>query len=103
MAGTWLAVVKGFGGMRVSTDGQLVLNPYCPDNWQSLAFKIRSAGGPGRGALLQITTSQTSVTVQNFSTQSITLLLHGEPVTVERESRKTVAVAVADGVGKLPT
>ena len=54
MAGTWLAVVKGFGGLRVSDAGQLVLNPYCPDNWQSLAFTIRF-----RGALLQVTTTQT--------------------------------------------
>ncbi len=92
MAGTWLAVVKGFGGLRIETN-QLVLNPYCPDNWQSLAFTIRF-----RGVLLQVTTTQTEVTVQNFSQQPITLLLHGEPVTVDRDSRKSVPVRVADNV-----
>lgn len=85
MAGTWLAVVKGFGGLRVLND-QLVLHPYCPENWQSLAFKIRF-----RGVLLQVTTTQTEVTVQNFSTQPITLALLGETVTVEPESRKSVS------------
>ena len=48
MAGTWLAVVKGFGGLRIDdkngADHRIVLNPYCPDNWQSLAFKIRFPG-----------------------------------------------------------
>jgi maltose phosphorylase len=115
MAGTWLAVVKGFGGMRVERaipaewreeakkpakesdkkwivfspmpkmDYQLQLNPYCPDNWQSLAFKIRF-----RGALLQVTTTQEDVTVQNFSAQPITLVIHGEEVTVTGESQQTV-------------
>ncbi|MBC8153397.1 MAG: glycoside hydrolase family 65 protein [Bacteroidetes bacterium] len=93
MAGTWLAVVKGFGGMRIASDGQLVLNPYCPTNWQSLAFTVRF-----RGALLQITATQTEVSVQNFSVQPITLSVLGEIVTVAGESRKSVLVNLADPV-----
>ena len=89
MAGTWLAVVKGFGGMRVSNAGELQFNPYCPDNWQSLAFKIRF-----RGALLQVTTTQQDVTVQNFSAQPITLLVHNEPITIAGESQQTVGKPV---------
>ncbi|MEZ0606893.1 glycoside hydrolase family 65 protein [Fibrella sp. WM1] len=85
MAGTWLAVVKGFGGLRVEKD-QLVLAPYCPDGWEALAFKIRF-----RGTLLQITVTQQDVTVANFSAQPITLLLHGEAVTIGADSEKTVA------------
>ena len=117
MAGTWLAVVKGFGGMRVvkelpaeikedlkkrkdtnkkwtvypplsaygKTNYQLQLNPYCPDNWRSFSFKIRF-----RGALLQITTTQQQVTVQNFSAQPITLLVHGEEVLVTENGTETI-------------
>ena len=92
MAGTWLAVVKGFGGMRVSKTGELSFRPYCPDGWQSLAFKIRSAGGPGRGALIQVTTTQTDVTVENFSGQAITLMVHGKLLTVRGESREMVII-----------
>ncbi|MFT4759347.1 MAG: maltose phosphorylase [Paraglaciecola sp.] len=40
MAGTWLAVIKGFAGMRVK-DGQLHFTPMLPENWTSFAFKIR--------------------------------------------------------------
>ncbi|MGF7213906.1 maltose phosphorylase [Spirosoma lacussanchae] len=88
MAGTWLAVVKGFGGMRVDAEG-LSFSPYCPENWQGLAFKIRY-----RGALLQITTTQQDVTVQNFSVQPVTLRVHGETVTVAGENKQTIAMPV---------
>jgi maltose phosphorylase len=85
MAGTWLAVVKGFGGLRVENN-QLVLNPYCPEHWQGLSFKVRF-----RGALLQVTTTQQDVTVTNASTTPITLLVHGQSVTVSGNSQQTVA------------
>lgn len=40
MAGTWLAVVQGFGGMRVKNN-KLVFNPMLPKHWEALKFKIR--------------------------------------------------------------
>lgn len=40
MAGTWLAVIKGFAGMRVK-DGKLHFKPMLPENWTSFSFKIR--------------------------------------------------------------
>ncbi|MBS1950951.1 MAG: Maltose phosphorylase [Cytophagales bacterium] len=39
MAGTWMSVVKGFGGMRVR-DGVLQLSPFIPDQWQSYSFRL---------------------------------------------------------------
>jgi maltose phosphorylase len=90
MAGTWLAVVKGFGGMRIENN-QLVLNPYCPEQWRALSFKIRF-----RGAMVQVTATQQDVTVANASATPITLLVHGQSVTVAGNSQQTVAaVAVA--------
>lgn len=89
MAGTWLAVVKGFGGLRIDAGG-IRLNPYCPDHWTSLAFKIRF-----RGVLLQVTTTQTDTTVENFSDQPISLRLHGQSVTLPAHSRQTLSVPVA--------
>ncbi len=40
MAGTWLSIVKGFGGMRVK-DGKLSFEPQIPEEWKSLSFKIK--------------------------------------------------------------
>ncbi|MCW5912146.1 MAG: glycoside hydrolase family 65 protein [Cyclobacteriaceae bacterium] len=39
MAGTWMSVVKGFGGMRVR-DGKLYFTPFIPDQWKSYSFRL---------------------------------------------------------------
>lgn len=43
MAGTWMSVVKGFGGMRVK-DGTLHFNPFIPDQWNSYSFRLEFRG-----------------------------------------------------------
>lgn len=39
MAGTWMSVVEGFGGMRVR-DHKLSFEPQIPTDWKSYSFKI---------------------------------------------------------------
>ena len=39
MAGSWLSVVEGFGGMCVR-DGVLSFDPRLPETWESLSFKV---------------------------------------------------------------
>ncbi|MEZ4858728.1 MAG: glycoside hydrolase family 65 protein [Flavobacteriaceae bacterium] len=43
MAGTWMSIVEGFGGMRVR-DGKLHFEPKIPKEWQQYAFKINFRG-----------------------------------------------------------
>ncbi|ANY73195.1 maltose phosphorylase [Paenibacillus ihbetae] len=43
MAGTWMSVVHGFGGLRVR-DGVLHLNPFIPGHWASFSFKVMFRG-----------------------------------------------------------
>ena len=43
MAGTWMSVVEGFGGMRVM-DGQLAFHPQIPNAWDSYSFKVNFRG-----------------------------------------------------------
>ncbi|WP_341225452.1 family 65 glycosyl hydrolase domain-containing protein [uncultured Arcticibacterium sp.] len=43
MAGTWMAVVKGFGGMRVK-NGKLSFNPVLPGSWDSYSFRVGFQG-----------------------------------------------------------
>ncbi|MDE7355574.1 MAG: glycoside hydrolase family 65 protein [Rikenellaceae bacterium] len=43
MAGSWLAVVEGFGGMRVEND-RLTFTPRLPKSWRSVTFKLRFRG-----------------------------------------------------------
>ena len=39
MAGSWLSIVEGFGGMRIKND-LLSLNPMIPECWTGYSFKI---------------------------------------------------------------
>ncbi|MFM7770754.1 MAG: glycosyl hydrolase family 65 protein, partial [Bacteroidota bacterium] len=40
MAGTWMSVVLGFGGMRVKNDQLVFVNSMLPKQWKSLTFNI---------------------------------------------------------------
>ena len=39
MAGTWLSIVEGFAGVRVTRNG-LIINPILPKKWKSYSFNI---------------------------------------------------------------
>lgn len=72
MAGTWMALVKGFGGMRVR-DGQLHFAPFLPKNWTSYSFKIRF-----RGYFLEVNVNKDGATISNHSEETLHVMLHGE-------------------------
>ncbi len=38
--GNWQAVVNGFGGVRITGDGTLRINPRLPEEWNSLKFNL---------------------------------------------------------------
>ncbi len=74
MAGTWLSVVQGFGGMR-NFDNKLIFNPKIPKQWQSYAFKINY-----NGIILKIYKSQTETIISNLSDESVTFYLKDKEV-----------------------
>ena len=41
LGGNWQAVVNGFGGVRITNDGKLRINPHLPEKWRRLRFKIK--------------------------------------------------------------
>ncbi|WP_433945211.1 glycoside hydrolase family 65 protein [Paenibacillus sp. SN-8-1] len=59
MAGTWMSVVHGFGGLRVEND-ELVLKPFIPGHWKSFSFKVMF-----RGSRLKVSVSDKDITVSN--------------------------------------
>lgn len=67
MAGTWMSVVKGFGGMRVKND-QLHFNPFIPENWKSYSFRIEF-----RNRVIKVKVT---------SKETITTLEAGEPIQI---------------------
>ncbi len=59
MAGSWIAVVEGFGGMRMR-GGVLSFEPRLPEAWRALAFRINY-----RGRVLAVRVTRTAVRVSN--------------------------------------
>jgi len=43
MAGSWMAVIQGFAGMRVK-EGRLTFDPKLPKHWTGLSFKVHFRG-----------------------------------------------------------
>lgn len=76
MAGTWLSVIKGFGGMRVK-DNQLHFNPFLPEQWQSFNFRIGF-----RGSLIEVVVKQDEIEIKNLSEKSISVFVHGNEVQI---------------------
>lgn len=77
MAGTWLAIVEGFGGMRIM-DGRISLNPFIPEKWQSYSFHARF-----RGVLFEVRVTKDLVTIINKSEKSLNLFISGKEQQVE--------------------
>jgi maltose phosphorylase len=80
MAGTWMSVVKGFGGMRVKNT-QLYLNPILPSNWESLSFRIGL-----KNNLLEIGISKDGVTIKNHSEMDVEISLFNNKVLINGNS-----------------
>jgi len=81
MAGTWLAIVEGFGGMRI-LDGKLLLNPLIPVNWQSYSFHSRF-----RGVLFEVKVTKDCVTITNISEKPLNLIMSDKEYQIERSGK----------------
>jgi len=82
MAGTWLAIVEGFGGMRIRDD-RVCFNPVIPAAWESFSFIIRYRNNP-----LRVEVNGTKVNVVNLSEAAIPLAVCGEHVTLQPGEEK---------------
>ncbi|GIP23455.1 glycoside hydrolase family 65 protein [Paenibacillus sp. J22TS3] len=76
MAGTWMSVVHGFGGLRVQND-ELVLKPFIPGHWKSFSFKVMF-----RGARLKVSVSDRDITVSNETETPAAIRIYDRDYTV---------------------
>ncbi|MBA3489312.1 MAG: glycoside hydrolase family 65 protein [Longispora sp.] len=72
LAGTWLALVAGFGGMR-ARQGQLSFAPRVPSGITRLAFRMRY-----RGCRLRVTVTSGEALYELMEGEPMTLVHHGE-------------------------
>lgn len=77
MAGTWMSVVKGFGGMRVKND-TLYFTPFIPDQWTSYSFRVEF-----RGRVLKIKVSKDGVETKLESGAPLEILVNDAAVSLK--------------------
>ena len=81
MAGTWLAIVEGFGGMRI-IDDKILLNPLIPLNWQSYSFHARF-----RGVMFEVKVTKECVSVNNISLKPLHVEISGKEYQIKGEEK----------------
>lgn len=79
MAGTWMSIVEGFGGMRLR-DGLLNFEPRIPKQWDNYTFKVNF-----RGRLLKVSVSRDGNLFCLDNGKSLKIIVNNEPVTVHAE------------------
>ncbi len=72
MAGTWLSIVEGFGGMRIRND-RVCFSPVIPSAWESYSFIILFRNNP-----LRIEVNGKVISVINLSPETIPMALYGK-------------------------
>lgn len=72
MAGTWLSVVEGFGGMRI-VNNELHFTPRLPAGWKKLTFKIHF-----RGTVLRLIFSNSESHIEKVSGAPLKVWVNGE-------------------------
>ncbi|MEK5480040.1 glycoside hydrolase family 65 protein [Paenibacillus sp. FSL R5-0407] len=76
MAGTWMAVIQGFAGLRVKND-ELVLQPFIPSHWKSFSFNVMF-----RGATLKVNVGEDVITVTNETDTPAAIRIYDRSYTV---------------------
>jgi Trehalose and maltose hydrolases (possible phosphorylases) len=84
MAGTWMSIVEGFGGMRV-LNNTLYFSPKIPKEWNSYSFKVNF-----RNQVITINVTQNGTHFEIDGTNEINILVNGESVTISPNNLVTV-------------
>jgi alpha,alpha-trehalose phosphorylase len=86
MAGTWMGVVNGFGGLRVY-DGVIHLSPTLPAQWQGYSFNLALGEN-----LLRVQVGSGQVQLSLLQGERLALVCYGEAVVVTMAERATVTM-----------
>ncbi|MEZ4853511.1 glycoside hydrolase family 65 protein [Flavobacterium sp.] len=71
MAGTWMSIVEGFGGMRIK-DNTLSFEPRIPSQWQAYSFKVNF-----RNQIVTVKVTQNETTILVDGEKELPILLNG--------------------------
>ena len=84
MAGTWMSIVEGFGGMRIKNN-MLSFFPRIPKQWEAYSFKINF-----RNQILKVIVSQDDTNFKLEGDSAIQILVNDELIVIEPNKLTTV-------------
>lgn len=73
MAGTWMSIVEGFGGMRVKNN-QLHFEPKIPKEWRGYSFKVNF-----RNAIVKVQVNHNGTDISIDGNQNVEVIVNGKP------------------------
>ncbi|HUH46494.1 MAG TPA: glycosyl hydrolase family 65 protein, partial [Arenibacter sp.] len=79
MAGTWMSIVEGFGGMRISNE-TLTFQPKIPKQWEAYSFKVNF-----RGHTLMVTVTHKGSEFILTEGNPLNIKIHGKSFTISQE------------------
>jgi maltose phosphorylase len=84
MAGTWMSIVEGFGGMRIKDD-KLHFSPKIPKEWEGYSFKINF-----RNQILKVAINHNETSFSIVGDKELAIVVNGKAVVVTPENLITV-------------
>lgn len=84
MAGTWMSIVEGFGGMRVKND-TLSFEPKIPAQWEGYSFKVNF-----RHQIITVSVNQNETQFKLEGDKDLTIYVDSKEVSISPNNRVTV-------------
>ncbi len=85
MAGTWMSIVEGFGGMRI-TDGKLSFAPKIPRQWEGYSFKVNF-----RNHIIKVNVTQEHTHLEMQCGEALDIIFHGKPLELKNNVLQTLS------------
>jgi len=76
MAGTWMSIVHGFGGLRIKNN-EIFLNPVIPCAWNEYSFKLYF-----RGTTLNVSVTKSNINIEIISGNPLKLSVLGQEYSI---------------------
>ena len=84
MAGTWMSIVEGFGGMRIKDD-TLTFEPKIPKQWDAYSFKVNF-----RNQILKVIVNQDKTHFELDGKNDLQILVNSKSITISPNNLVTV-------------
>ncbi len=84
MAGTWMSIVEGFGGMRIKED-TLSFEPKIPQQWKGYSFKINF-----RNQIIKVNVNQNETHFELEGHEELDILINNSKITIAPNTLVTI-------------